>query len=172
MDVVKYDNTWYAVLKIDNREDAGSMCYNRTYHLLPIDWIAPNRQDDLKELLNKCIKVEVTATTKLPFIETAKDYYDMERIETVIIKPKVENVKLSICIECKSNTYNYCLENVQVEEITCDEQVFDFLDGKGYSFDDENLSSVHAEFWFNDFAGNRISISEYYSYPDEEETTK
>ena len=28
MDVVKYDNTWYAVLKIDNREDAGSMCYN------------------------------------------------------------------------------------------------------------------------------------------------
>ena len=47
MDVVKYDNAWYAVLKIDNREDAGSMCYNRTYHLLPIDWIAPNRQDDL-----------------------------------------------------------------------------------------------------------------------------
>ena len=51
MDVVKYDNTWYAVLEIDNREDAGSMCYNRTYHLLPIDWIAPNHQDDLKELL-------------------------------------------------------------------------------------------------------------------------
>lgn len=172
MDVVKYDNTWYAVLDIDNREDAGSMCYNRTYHLLPIGRITPNQQKNLKDLLDKCIKVEVSATTKLPFIETAKDYYDIERIETVIIKPKIENVRLSICIECKSNTYNYCLENVQVEEITSDEQVFDFLDGKGYSFDDENLSSVHAEFWFTDFAGNRISISEYCSYTDNDETTK
>lgn len=172
MDVVKYDNNWYAVLKIDNREDAGSMCYNRTYHLLPIGIISPNQQKDLKGLLDKCIKVEVVATTKLPFIETAKDYYDMERIENVIIKPKIENVRLSICIECKSNTYNYCLENIQVEEITSDEQVFDFLDGKGYSFDDENLSSVHAEFWFNDFAGNRITISEYRSYTDDGETTK
>ena len=172
MDVVKYDNTWCAVLKIDNREDAGSMCYNRTYHLLPIGRITPNQQKNLKDLLGMCIKVEVSATTKLPFIETAKDYYDIERIESVIIKPKAENIKLSICIECKSNTYNYCLEHVQIEEITSDEQVFDFLDGKGYSFDDENLNSVHAEFWFNDFAGNRISISEYRSYTDDDETTK
>lgn len=74
MQIVKLDNCFYAVLGIDNHEDAGNMSYDRTYKLVRC-------QDSQGKLLNKIeftnpqvIKKRVSGF-KLPEELSSKVYY-------------------------------------------------------------------------------------------------